>query len=71
MIALRFDYRDLFRSPRLAFSFQRLWIQSIGLFIGYAAYVILTYLSFLIGGESLGSVWLRFGLLPCAFGNKL
>jgi len=71
MVALRFDYRDLFRSPRLAFSFQRLWIQSIGLLAGYAAYVILTYLSFLIGGNSIGAIWSRYGLLPCAFGMDL
>jgi len=71
MVALRFDYRDLFRAPRLAFSFQRLWIQFLGLLVGYGGYVILTYLAFLIGGESLGEVWKRFGLLPCAFGYGL
>ena len=31
MVALRFDVRDLFRAPRIAFSFQRLWIQFLGL----------------------------------------
>jgi hypothetical protein len=68
MVAMRFDYRDLFRAPRIAFSFQRLWIQFLGLLTGYAGYLILTYLAFLTAGESLGVVWSRFGLLPCTIG---
>lgn len=71
MTTLRFDYRDLFRSPRLAFSFQRLWIQFLGLLGGYIVYTLLTYAAFLIGGESLSDVWSRFGLMPCAFGMVL
>jgi len=71
MVALRFDYRDLFRSPRLAFSFQRLWIQFVGLLIGYAGYAVLAYASFLVSGESLGGIWSRYGFLPCAFGMSL
>ncbi len=71
MVALRFDYRDLFRAPRLAFSFQRIWIQFLGLAAGYAGYVVLTTIAFLLAGESLGGIWSRFGLLPCAFGTGL
>jgi hypothetical protein len=71
MVALRFDYRDLFRAPRLAFSFQRIWIQFLGLASGYAGYVVLTYIAFLLAGESLGGIWSRFGLLPSAFGTGL
>jgi hypothetical protein len=71
MVALRFDYRDLFRAPRLAFSFQRLWIQFLGLAAGYAGYLILTYIAFALGGENLGAIWSKYGLLPCAYGMDL
>ncbi|MCJ7812052.1 hypothetical protein MUP95_01870 [bacterium] len=64
MVAMRFDYRDIFRSARLAFSFQRMWIQFVGLLCGYLGYVIFTYLSMVIEGKDLGGSWSRFGLLP-------
>ena len=71
MVFLRFDYRDLLKSARLAFSFQRLWIQFLGLAVGYLAYVVLTYLSLLAAGQNFGTLWSSYGLLPCAAGNPL
>lgn len=71
MIAMRFDWRDIFKAARLAFSFQRLWIQFIGLLGGYASYVVLTYASLLLAGNRLDVLWSRFGLLPCALGLNL
>ena len=64
MVAMRFDYRDIFRSARLAFSFQRIWIQFVGLLCGYLGYIVFTYLSLIIDGKGLGGSWSRFGLLP-------
>jgi len=71
MVSLRFDYRDIFRSARLAFSFQRLWIQFTGLFFGYVAYVVLTYLSLMLAGHELGKLFSRMGLLPGVIGYGL
>jgi len=68
MVSLRFDCRDLFRSVRLSFSFQRLWIQFVGGLIGYAGYVILAYLGFLVSGADMGQIWERFGLVPLPVG---
>lgn len=67
MIALRFDFRDIFRSTRLAFSLQRLWIQFVGLLVGYAGYLVFTILSFLLNGFSLEQIMTKFGLFPCLF----
>jgi len=64
MTPLHFNFKDMFRSVRLAFSLQRLWIQFIGMLAAYAGYMILTYLAFLISGEGLAVVWSRYGLLP-------
>jgi hypothetical protein len=65
MTTMRFDYRDLFRAPRIAFSFQRLWIQFLGILAGYGGYVVLTYLAFLVAGANLGVAWSSYGLIPC------
>ncbi|MFQ5822728.1 MAG: hypothetical protein ACE5JB_01585 [bacterium] len=65
MVALRFDFRDLFRSNRLAFSLQRIWIQFLGLSVGYFGYFIFTILSFLIAGKSISWIIDQYGLFPC------
>jgi hypothetical protein len=65
MVKLHFDFRDLFRSARLAFSFQRIWIQFIGLAAGYMGYVFFTYLAVLLApGGNLGDLWSKYGLVP-------
>jgi len=64
MIPLRFDTRDIFRSARVAFSFQRLWIQFLGLSWGYVAYVIFTYAAKILAGDNFSDLWARYGLLP-------
>lgn len=67
MLKLKFNYQDVLRAPRLAFSLQRMWIQLVGLFFGYLGYLVFTYLSFLSNGFDLGVMWQRFGLFPCVF----
>lgn len=71
MQGMRFDYRDVFRAARLAFSFQKIWIQFVGLIVGYAAYVVLTYLSLALAGQHIDVLWARYGLLPCVGGFPL
>lgn len=69
MVQLRFDFRDLFRSARLGFSMQRMWIAFIGYGVGYVGYLIFTYLSLLANGKGLSDAWNTSGLLPCLFGQ--
>jgi Sec-independent protein translocase protein TatA len=71
MVSLKFDWRDIFRSTRIAFSFQRLWIQFIGLFSGYLGYVILTYLCLVVSGEKFSVIWARYGLIPGISGYSI
>ena len=65
MTTLRFDFRDIFHSTRLAFSLQRIWIQFVGLLVGYVGYLIFTILSFRLSDFSLEQIISRFGLFPC------
>ncbi len=67
MNQMRFDVRDVFKSPRLAISLQRIWIQFLGLFFGYLGYLFFTYLSFISNGTGLSNGWKKYGLLPCIF----
>jgi len=65
MDQMRFDIRDIFKAPRLGLSLQRIWIQFIGLLIGFVGYLIFTYVSFITAGVGLSAGWKKYGLLPC------
>ncbi len=60
---LYFNFKDLFRAPRLALG-RRMLVMLEALFISYLAYVIFTYLALLVEGNSLGSIWNSYHLMP-------
>ncbi len=66
---LHYNYKDIFRSLRLAFSFKKLAIMTIALFIAFLFYNILSYLSFLSAGYSFREIWLTFRFFPFLIGN--
>ena len=67
---LYYDYRDLFRSPRLALSGKKIWIFIVGNLIGFIAYWILSYASLIISGMSLQDSIDKYGMYPCLFGHE-
>jgi len=67
MKALHFNFRDLFRAARIAFSLQRIWVNGIGLLAGYLIFLVVSYLGLLISGYNFSYLRGKFGLLPCAF----
>ena len=71
MLALKFDFRDLFRAPRLAFSLQRMWILLVGLGGAGLIYLFFTYVALVLGGHSLASTWRFFGILPVFYGSTI
>lgn len=70
MHQISFDVRDVFKSPRLALSLQRIWIQFIGLVVGYLGYLLFTYISFITAGVGFSNGWKKYGLLPCIFSES-
>ncbi len=70
MVSLRFDFRDLFRAPRLAFSLQRMWILLVGIAAGWLAYFLFAFPALLLAGPTPGEIWSRFGLLPALFASR-
>lgn len=71
MQQMQFDFRDMFRAPRLALSLQRIWIQFVGLIVAFAGYWVLTYLSFAVAGIGISTGWQKYGLLPCLMGEQV
>ncbi len=67
---LFFDFRDLFRSPRLALSGKKIWVFTIGNLAGYIVYWIFSHVSLLLSGKSVESSLSKYGLYPCLFGNQ-
>lgn len=65
MHQMRFNVLDILKSTRLALSLQRIWIQFLGLVIGFLGYLIFTYLSLITAGVGLSVGWKKYGLLPC------
>ncbi len=66
-----FDFRDVFKAPRVAFSFQRIWTNTLGILIAGIVYWVFTYLALMINGMSLSAAISRYGFFPFPFGEPL
>ncbi|MFQ6615895.1 MAG: hypothetical protein ACE5HZ_03900 [Fidelibacterota bacterium] len=67
---LHFDFRDVFRAPRLALSGKKIWTLLEANIVGYAVYWILTYVSLAVSGIPFSQAWAKYGLYPCLVGNE-
>ena len=73
MTNLHFNFKDVFRAPRLAFSPKKMFVQFLGFLVGWAGYFFLTYLAAGIAGAATpGSVncsmlWEQYRLTPLGF----
>ena len=64
---LYFDFRDIFRSPRIALSVKKIWIFLKANLFGFAAYWIFSYLAILLSGIGFSEAINKFGLYPCIY----
>jgi hypothetical protein len=62
--ALRYDFWDILRAPRLALSGKYLLAQARPLVYGYVVYLFMTYLAMLVEGDTLRAVWGGYALFP-------
>jgi len=69
-INLYYDYRDIFRAPRLALSGKKIWIFIVGNLAGFILYWLSSYISLSMAGMSFGSAIAKYGLYPCLYGNE-
>ncbi|NQV42175.1 MAG: hypothetical protein HQ506_07475 [Candidatus Marinimicrobia bacterium] len=63
---LYFNFKDMFRAPRLALG-RRMLVMLEALFLSYLVFVVLTYLALLVDGNSFGSIWSKYHLLPSCY----
>lgn len=63
-IKLHFNFKDVLRAPRYGLSVKKMWVQFIGMVIGLALYVPLTYLAYTMAGFRAEDVWKFYHLLP-------
>lgn len=61
---LELSIKDIFKAPRIALSFQRMWIQFIGLIFGYLFYFTFSYLALWFQGIPLNQAWHLYRLIP-------
>jgi len=66
-INLYFNFKDIFRSPRIALSGKKIWIFTTGNLIGYLFYWFISYLSLSLSGYNLSNSINKFGLYPHIF----
>lgn len=61
---LNLTLRDLSKAPRIALSFQRIWLMLCGLLAGYSGYFSFSWLALFIAGKSPSQIWGNFYLFP-------
>lgn len=64
MIKLHYNFKDLFRSTRLGLSIKKMFVMLCSLLVGVFAYLIFTYVSFMINGTSMSVIWNAFKFIP-------
>ena len=67
---LHFNYKDIFRAPRIALSGKKIWIFMSGNLAGFSSYWILTYLALYFSGLPTGNMIEKYGRYPTLFGNS-
>ena len=63
---LYFDFKDMFRAPRLALG-RRMLVILEALLVAYFFFVTFTYVALMVDGHSFGSIWNDFHLFPSPF----
>ena len=64
---LYFDFRDIFRAPRLALSIKKILLFLQANLLGFAIYWIFSYIAFLLNGVNLSEAINQYGLYPCIY----
>ena len=68
---LKFNYKDLFLSPRLALSPKKIWINLIGNLAGFISYWFLSYLAIFISNNDVILIMSEYGLFPYLYGENI
>ena len=61
---LHYDYRDIFKAPRLGLMGKNLTIMMAHLVPGFLVYLVLAYIALMISGNSIAQIWRYYFLFP-------
>ncbi len=64
MVKLHFNYKDMFRPFRVAFSAKKIWIMFLGLLVGTITYALFTYIAHIVAGTAFIDIWKEYRLFP-------
>jgi hypothetical protein len=64
MTKLHFNYKDVFRAMRLAFSAKKLAMMMWGWFLAMIGYVVFTYIAFMSAGWTFTDTWQVYRIFP-------
>ena len=67
---LHFNFKDIFRAPRLALSGKKIWIFMTGNLAGFILYWAFSYLSLALAGIPFSTALANYGLYPCLYGTE-
>ncbi len=70
-VKMHFNYKDVPRAARFAFSAKKIYVQFLGLLLGTIVYSMLAYIGFLTSGYSITEVWNNFHYIPIPLGEPL
>lgn len=59
-----YDFRDIFKAPRIALHGKNIYLQMMNLLIGYIGYGIIAYAALLVDGVDLGYAWDVHSIFP-------
>lgn len=68
---LSYNFKDLFKSPRIALSGKKIWVFLVANLFGYTSYWLATYIAILISGTSAKELLIMHGLYPSIQGYEL
>ncbi len=70
-VKLHYNYKDVPRAARFAFSAKKIYVQFLGLIVGTILYAIFAYIGFLTSGISISEIWSGYHYIPVPIGEPL
>lgn len=70
-VKLHYNYKDVPRAARFAFSAKKIYVQFLGLVVGTILYSIFAYIGFLASGISISEIWSGYHYVPIPIGEPL
>ena len=66
---LYYNWKDIPKALKFAFSVKKIWTQFIGLLIGTIGYSVFAYIGLIVSGEDFTSIWHQWHFIPLPAGE--